>query len=190
MDNVPRLRLEAHRFPQFLFPALQGVVVSEPPAIDANSTAFETVTGFKTSRYRNRLLTLEYTNYVYDGGVHGRYGSRFETIDLQTLKKLSKEDVFKHGTQWQDIVAAKVDAQFKRMDKFKFLTYLPLKPSDLMKAVGEPERWEFGPWFRIYFGIYEVSTYAAGPQIAQISYADLRDYLTPEFKAAIGLDYP
>lgn len=186
MDHLPRIRSEENRFPQFLAPALKALSATAPKP--AEDDAFETDTGFKASLYRDRFLVLEQTTYTYAGGAHGLYGSEFATIDLARARKLTEADVFQTGSPWRAVLAREAEKSLRVIAKKEDWEYEPLSAADMAKAVVEPTRWVPGEKFGVYFGIYEIGPYAIGTPIAQIPYADLRDYLVPEFKALIGLD--
>jgi hypothetical protein len=86
------------------------------------------------------------------------------------------------------VLAREADKSLRALAKQEDWQYEPLTVAKMTKAVGEAARWVPGASFGVYFGLYEVGPYAVGTHIAQIPYADLREYLTPEFKALIGLD--
>ncbi|WP_052711632.1 lysozyme inhibitor LprI family protein [Elstera litoralis] len=186
IDHLMRIRAEANRFPQFLAPALKVLSAAAPKP--GGDDAFETDNAFKASLYRDRLLVLDYTTYTYAGGAHGLYGSDFAAIDLARARKLTAVDVFRPNTAWRAALAREAEKSLRVLAKREDWEYEPLTVADMTKAVGEQARWVPGANFGVYFGLYEVGPYAIGTPIAQISYADLRDYLTPEFKSLIGLD--
>lgn len=187
MDHLPRIRSEENRFPQFLAPALSTLSATAPKP--AEEDAFETETGFKASLYRDRLLVLEQTTYTYAGGAHGHYdGSDFATIDLARARKLTEADVFQTGSPWRAVLARDADKSLRALAKQEGWEYEPLTIATMTKAVGERARWVPGASFGVYFGLYEVGPYAIGTPIAKVPYQALSAYLTPSFKALIGLN--
>jgi uncharacterized protein YecT (DUF1311 family) len=187
MDHLPRIRSEENRFPQFLAPALAALSATSPKP--AEEDAFETETGFKASLYRDRLLVLESTTYTYQGGAHGIYGSKFATIDLARARKLTEADVFRTESPWRAVLAREADKSLRAIAKQEDWEYEPLNVANMTKAVGERVRWVPGASFGIYFCLYEVGPYAIGTPIAKVPYQVLNAYLTPSFKALIGLNY-
>ncbi len=134
---------------------------------------------YYVKRCDERVLSFSFSNDSYTGGVHGYYYTDALNFDLATGDELELEDI------------AIDEASFKRfcVDRIIYLCNTEYDENMFFEGFEEyvPDVVDDDYWYFDANGInfvanpYQLASYAAGMQIFTIPYADLADYVRPEY---------
>lgn len=145
---------------------------------------------FRASVVSNRLISLEYRFLGIDPepGVW-IYDVAVETIDLADGRRLMEADIFQPGSAWQSVARREADRAIRAALAATKTPYdPPMTEADVLAKIQNPRWWVIGGQsFGLRLKNGEAGSYGAN-MVAEIPYAALRTYFTPEFKALIGLD--
>lgn len=164
-----------------------------PPAEDFSERLpkFYNVTlDYQATVVTNRLMSLEYRFLGIDPepGVW-IYDVAVETIDLASGHRLTEMDIFRPGTAWRPVAVREADHAIRAALAAAKTPYdPPMTEAELRAKTQDPRWWVIGPRsFGLRLKNGEAGSFGAN-MVAEIPYAALRAYFTPEFKALIGLD--
>ena len=146
-------------------------------------------------RFANReLISLTLLYYAYTGGAHGIYFQICYTIDLHTGDFLYIDDVFIEDSGYEDALILEINRQIEEDIERYFDSAVPIEEiyDDQPFYIAEAGCFERedagGPCLVIYYGLYEITPYAAGIQEFAIPLRSMVDYVNPEFAAMVRLD--
>ena len=127
------------------------------------------------SHQRGKLAVFLINYYSYSGGAHGVGGNHYLNIDLETKKLLSFDDVFKPNQQaklkellWERYTRygeVKDEEVFTSKDAFKVTDNFYLDHDGI----------------HFVYNVYEIASYADGPQELVIEWWNASALLKPEF---------
>ncbi len=125
----------------------------------------------------DKLLTLAYLNYSYEGGAHGNYGTMLKVYDLEEKRILNLNDLFK--PDYEAIVNQALDQSLRKAYNIPDNKGLSEVLFDDTIAVND----NFGltPKGIIFNYVpYEISAYAVGEIRLYIPFEDLKEVLKEE----------
>ena len=127
------------------------------------------------SHQRGKLAVFLINYYSYGGGAHGVGGYHYLNIDLETKKLLSFDDVFKPNQQ----------AKLKELLWERYTRYGEVKDEE---AFTSKDAFEVTDNFYLdhdgihfVYNVYEIASYAEGPQELVIEWWNASSLLKPEF---------
>ena len=127
------------------------------------------------SHQRGKLAVFLINYYSYDGGAHGVGGYQYLNIDLETKKLLSFDDVFKPNQQ----------AKLKELLWERYTRYGEVQDEE---AFTSKDAFEVTDNFYLdhdgihfVYNVYEIASYAEGPQELVIEWWNASALLKPEF---------
>ncbi|MET4083026.1 hypothetical protein ABIB40_002993 [Pedobacter sp. UYP30] len=131
----------------------------------------------------NDYIIVESLNGEYAGGAHGNYATLMACLDVKNKKELKLSDV------------VKIDSNtFQKIVEKNFRKLYNIKPNGDLKSVLfdnfiKPNNNFYFNQFGLAFmyNPYEVASYAQGQVAVFIPFAELTQYLNPEFKTRMGL---
>ncbi len=162
---------------RFASDAQKGADEAIPPA-DYNPGQEQTWSyeqGFALYRPGAEVVAVAIQLYSYTGGAHGNGGTFASLVDLRTGRIVPPSAVFKPGDEWLRTITALVGADLKKQfDEHQGFDDA-IKPANLIKLLGDPDRWLFkANALQILFNPYDVGPYAAGPYTVDILYDRIR----------------
>jgi uncharacterized protein len=162
---------------RFASAAQKGADEAMPPA-DYNPGQEQTWSyeqGFALYRPSADVVAVATQLYSYTGGAHGNGGIFASLVDLRTGRIVPPSAVFKPGDEWLRTITALVGADLKK----QFVEHQgfddAIKPANLAKLLGDPDRWLFkANVLQILFNPYDVGPYSSGPYTVDIPYDRIR----------------
>lgn len=134
-------------------------------------------------RMDDRVLTLLYNDYTFTGGAHGSYGDTGCSFDVETGRLLSLEDLsgdydalaaFLTGYMVNTVENDPELAQRIDLGLFEEGTGY----AEILAPLLRQGAWYFdGQGLVIFSSLYEISSYAAGPIVFSIPYAELQGHI-------------
>ncbi len=134
-------------------------------------------------RMDDRVLTLLYNDYSFTGGAHGFYGDTGCSFDVETGRLLSLEDL---SGDYDALAAFLTDYMVNTVENDPELAQridLGLFEegtgyAEILAPLLRQGAWYFdGQGLVIFSSLYEISSYAAGPIVFSIPYADLQGHI-------------
>lgn len=121
------------------------------------------------------ILTIKLDSYIFTGGAHGYNTTHFLNFDKVKAFELDNEDLFKNPIDFQSFAETKFRLQEKipaegdiNTTGFMFETnafYLPQNIGHTQEGI------------TLFYEQYEIASYADGPIVLSIPYAELKNYL-------------
>ncbi len=128
--------------------------------------------------FNKNILSFSQEYYEYRGGAHGMYGNFLKSIDLQTLKALTFQDIFKTDKKSQitTLIRAKLleNIKEKNGDKSYFFDFDKIEPNDNLFITDKG--------VKFVYNVYEVASYAAGIFDITLPYGEIENLLQDNFK--------
>lgn len=126
--------------------------------------------------HTDSILNIELKHYTYTGGAHGYSGKRSLIFDATTGKSIPESRLFRD------------EAAFKTFAEGKFREAYGIKDSDSINQKGRfmfengrfilPQTYFYtDKGFLLYYNVYEIASYAEGPQEVLIPYDQMQPYL-------------
>ena len=134
-------------------------------------------------RMDNRVLTLLYNDYSFTGGAHGSYGDTGCSFDVETGRLLSLEDL---SGDYDALASFLLDTMVNTVENDPELAQridLGLFEegtgyAEILAPLLRQGAWYFdGQGLVIFSSLYEISSYAAGPIVFSIPYAQLQGHI-------------
>ncbi|MFA5369071.1 MAG: DUF3298 domain-containing protein [Candidatus Paceibacterota bacterium] len=132
---------------------------------------------YLSQKYSNRLLSFKFMISEYTGGVHSNFTDATFVFDLVDNKKLSLEDLFVENVDYLKKISNIAITQFKIAN---------ISDENWLNE-GAGQKLENYKNFIVsdnsiifYFPPYQVASYAAGEQIVEIPFSQIRNILNPE----------
>ena len=134
-------------------------------------------------RMDDRVLTLLYNDYSFTGGAHGFYGDTGCSFDVETGRLLSLEDL---SGDYDALASFLLDTMVNTVENDPELAQridLGLfeegtSYGDILAPLLRQGSWYFdGQGLVIFSSLYEISSYAAGPIVFPIPYAELQGHI-------------
>ena len=134
-------------------------------------------------RMDDRVLTLLYNDYSFTGGAHGFYGDTGCSFDVETGRLLSLEDL---SGDYDALAAFLTDYMVNTVENDPELAQridLGLFEegtgyAEILAPLLRQGAWYFdGQGLVIFSSLYEISSYAAGPIVFSIPYAQLQGHV-------------
>jgi hypothetical protein len=120
------------------------------------------------------LLSLEYFSYEYTGGAHGNYGAYYQVLDLQKMKILKPEDIFK--PEYKTALIPELEKSFRKAFKMgedesveAMLLQKDIKPNNNFYLTDKGVAFSYTP--------YEIGPYALGQVTLFIPFKDIKSLL-------------
>ncbi|WXR62459.1 DUF3298 and DUF4163 domain-containing protein [Peptostreptococcaceae bacterium AGR-M142] len=143
-------------------------------------SAYTTTIGNEIYTNKNGILSMNLNFYEYTGGAHGMYGSVQYNYDLASEKQIELADLFnkelKESGEYLDIIFNEIEKKLKEKENEYGVDSL----NDYYKK-GEgivPEFFIKNDKINIYFGVYEIASYAEGEQIFEIPVEAVKESLS------------
>lgn len=132
--------------------------------------------GSSAISYQNlKFVNIKIEYYIYTGGAHGYSGTKSLVFDRKTGKTLSHTDIF------NDIDKFTIFSEQKFKEKFGIKLKAPINSTGLMfenEFFELPETLLFTEkGLTLFYNIYEIASYADGPQELTISYEEAKPFL-------------
>lgn len=134
-------------------------------------------------RMDDRVLTLLYNDYSFTGGAHGFYGDTGCSFDVETGRLLRLEDLSGDydtlATFLADYMVNTVENDPELAQRIDLGLYEEgTNYADILTPLLRQGSWYFdGQGLVIFSSLYEISSYAAGPIVFHIPYADLQGHI-------------
>lgn len=129
----------------------------------------------KIIRRSKEILNFEISHYSYTGGAHGYRGLQSIIINPKNGKSIANKDLFIDEEKFK-IFAEK---QFRK--KFEISSKANINATGFMfedEKFQLPQNYFFTKdGLLLYYNIYEIASYAAGPQVLLLPYEILNPYL-------------
>ena len=129
----------------------------------------------------DQLVTVEISTYAYGhGAAHGVPKTTFRHYHIKKTREASFAEIFNknHYVEFKKFIIKLANAKFPQ----KFPHMNPLKNFNLKigETMQQLERWSFDEkGANLFFQVYEVASYAEGPQELNIGWKEMLRYLTP-----------
>jgi len=136
----------------------------------------------------NDFLQIEYTYSSYEGGAHGNYGFSERVFDLKNNKKLTLKDI---TTMPKARLEALLMKNINNIPSGTTDSQGAVKNSDmlLLEAVPANENFYFDDKnLYFHYSPYEIAAFAAGDIVIPVSWEELRETLTPQFKERMKIN--
>jgi inhibitor of cysteine peptidase len=137
----------------------------------------ETYFNYRIAYQQGDILSLALTDYQYYGGAHGSDKQITHTFDLKTGKEYTTlADLMKSGSGYVDYINGSIKNAIVERE---------LADAQLTEFVSIPDHQSYYLTDRglaVYFQQYEYFPYAAGIQEFVFPWAELEQYLKPEFQ--------
>ena len=151
------------------------------------STNYYFTRNYNVERCDGRVLSISFSNDSYTGGAHGYYYTDALNFDLATGEELELEDI---ALDWNSFRSFCIDRIIylcnTEYDENMFLDgyeeYVPYLIDDADSCYFDSNGLTF------VANPYALAVYAAGSQTFTIPYADLEDYIRPEYLPAGSLE--
>lgn len=126
--------------------------------------------------YQNsKIANIKIEYYIYTGGAHGYYGIKSLIFDLKNGKTLGRNDIF------NDIESFALFSEKKFKEKFGIKPNAPINSTGFMfenEFFELPETILFTEkGLVLFYNIYEIASYADGPQELSITYEEAKPFL-------------
>ncbi|MFY7666958.1 DUF3298 domain-containing protein [Flavobacterium sp.] len=125
------------------------------------------------------LLNLEIDHYTFTGGAHGYSGKSSLLFDPASGKSISEKDLITNPSEFLKI------AEIAFRKKYKIANTTPLNEAGFMF---ETERFQLPQTYfftkdglLLYYNVYEIASYAQGPQEVLISYEEAKPFIAIPF---------
>lgn len=156
----------------------------------ARYSAYRSDIGNEVYTNENGLLSMNLNFYEYTGGAHGLYGSTQYNYDLVEEKQIELKDLFesslKENGSYLDIIFNEIEKKLKEDENEYGIDSL----NDYYKK-GEgiiPQFFISDNKINIYFGVYEIASYADGEQIFEIPLDVVQDKLSTLGKVIYNIE--
>jgi hypothetical protein len=124
------------------------------------------------------FTTFRFYYYSYTGGAHGLFGDDFSSVDLETGKALTLDDIFVPG--YKQEIGRLLDARVRQTDKIPADGSLEdygyftdnIMPGDTFYVAPD------GIGF--YYNIYEIRPYAYGSSDIFLSFKEIKQLIKPD----------
>lgn len=125
------------------------------------------------------LLNLEIDYYTFTGGAHGYSGKRSLLFDPGSGKSILEKDLISDPSGFLKIA----EAAFRK--KYKIAGSTPLNEAGFMFETEKfqlPQTYFFTKnGLLLYYNVYEIASYAQGPQEVLISYEEAKPFIAIPF---------
>lgn len=138
---------------------------------------FETYFNYRATFQKGDVLSIVLNDYQYFGGAHGSDRQISHTFDLKTGSEYPLADLMKGGSGYMDYINKCVKADIVKQG---------LADAQLVKfeSIAQDQSYYLSDrGLVVYFQQYEYFPYAAGIVEFTLPYADLSDYLKPDFQS-------
>jgi inhibitor of cysteine peptidase len=138
---------------------------------------YETYFNYRIVYQKGDILSVVLNDYQYYGGAHGSDRQISHTFDLKTGVEYSLADLMKSGSGYQDYINKCVKADIVKDG---------LEDAQLVKfeSIADDQSYYLSDkGLVVYFQQYEYFPYAAGIVEFTLPYADLAEYLKPDFQS-------
>lgn len=160
----------------------------EAQKIGYNSPKYFANVSFEEKRNQGDILSIYVVYYQYTGGAHGSHDDIAYNIDLKTGELIEFKDIFKKDANYKDVIDAKINEQIEAINK---------EEKEILVKTGKSEEDFFSRYqgftgisdeqsfyltddkLGIYFGLYEIASYAAGIPTFEIPLSELEDIIAP-----------
>jgi hypothetical protein len=137
---------------------------------------------FQTEYNRNGIISFFITEGSYQGGAHDSTAIKSETFDLRNGVRIAADNLFtveesEYTRLIKDYIIREMDRNAQKEEMPYFENYKELVESTYNKEAFVLT--ENG--LRVYFQIYDLAPYVAGPIQFEIPYDYLKDFLNPEY---------
>lgn len=149
---------------------------------------------FEEKKNENHILSI-YTIYYQDtGGAHGMHNDIAYNIDLNTGNLIQLKDLFQEGYDYKKVIDEKIKAQIdtigieykeKKLKEGEKLENIYLPYQNFEGIDKEQSFYLKDNKLCIYFGLYEIGSYAEGIPTFEIPLLDLKEGLKEEFNHLI-----
>lgn len=136
-------------------------------------TPYTATTDFEVKHIGKSIISLYINYYQYTGGAHGMHGKKPFNFDLTSGRQLELKDIFKIGTDYKKLLSVEIEKQMKQKQVHYFDD-----AAYTIKSLPNTQPFYFtNTGIVIYYGLYEITPYADGPQEFTIPYDYVKDYL-------------
>ncbi|HWQ79996.1 MAG TPA: DUF4163 domain-containing protein [Anaerovoracaceae bacterium] len=137
---------------------------------------YETYFNYKITYQQGGFLSLVLSDYQYYGGAHGGDRQIAHTFDLKTGKEYTLADLMNADSGYVDYINAGVKAAIVERGLAE------AQIAEFVSIADHQSYYLTDKGLVIYFQRYEYFPYAAGIQDFVFPYADLSQYMKPEFQ--------
>jgi len=128
------------------------------------------ITGYYELKTNERgILSLVLNNYAFSGGAHGMTIMKSLTFDLETGKQYCLNDLFKHGSNYIDVLSEIIKEQIEERDIPLLTEFDRIRPDQDFYIADKA--------LVIYFQLYELTAYAYGMPQFPISVYEIQDII-------------
>ncbi len=138
---------------------------------------YETYFNYRIVYQKGNILSIVLNDYQYYGGAHGSDRQISHTFDLKTGAEYKLDDLMKSGSGYKDYInkCIKADIVKDGMEEAQLAKF---------ESIADDQSYYLSDkGVVVYFQQYEYFPYAAGIMEYTIPYADLPDYLKPDFQS-------
>ncbi|QEK11624.1 DUF4163 domain-containing protein [Crassaminicella thermophila] len=145
---------------------------------------------FEEKKNEKDILSIYTVYYQYTGGAHGMHNDIAYNIDLKTGNIIKLKDLFKEGYNYKKVIDEKIKEQIDKIqseykekklkegEKIKNI-YLPY---NRFEGIDKNQRFYLKDnRLCIYFGLYEIASYAEGIPTFEIPLSELKEGLKEDF---------
>lgn len=141
-------------------------------------------------KHKQDILSFTITTYTYTGGAHGDQHTMYYNIDLHQHKAIPLADLFKEGSDYQELINAEIRRQIEEQMATGEGIYFgmgedsPLGEIEGFTSISEDQNYylEAGNLV-IAFGRYEIAPGVAGEPTFKIPLGKLKDVLKEEYRS-------
>ncbi|MCR5701479.1 MAG: DUF3298 and DUF4163 domain-containing protein [Lachnospiraceae bacterium] len=136
-------------------------------------------------RADNSYLSVRVNEENYMGGAHGWYGSGGYNYDVASGKELALKDIIPDIATLQSIVKDKLKEKYSDLAEMDLVD--ESVPEYLTGEADQGCSWFINPCgVDIYFGVYQLGSYAAGSQTVSILYDENPELFCEDFRKQNG----
>lgn len=137
---------------------------------------FEIYFNYNISYRKGGLLSLALTDYQYLGGAHGSDRQISHTFDLDTGKEYTLADLMESGPRYTEYISESIKAAIVERELAE------AQLTEFVSIADDQSYYLTNKGLVVYFQRYEYFPGAAGIQEFEFTWADLTQYLKPEFQ--------
>lgn len=138
---------------------------------------YETYFNYRIVYQKDGLLSIVLNDYQYYGGAHGSDRQISHTFDIKTGAEYKLDDLMKSGSGYKDYINKCVKADIVKAG-------LADAQLAVFESIADNQSYYLsGKGLVVYFQQYEYFPYAAGIVEFTLPYADLKEYLKPDFQS-------
>ncbi len=127
------------------------------------------------------IITITLNSYLFTGGAHGYSATRFLNFDKKKGKALKNSELFKSQDAFEKFAETKFRAQENIPSDLSINSTGFMFETELFYL---PENMGFTKeGLQLFYEQYEVASYADGPIVLTLPYADIKDYLALKTKS-------